>query len=155
MLGQVKNIDFGVCKLLTQVVLVTLNTLLAKARQLHVLRQNPATRMSLADQVAYEPTRLGLCVHGQLRPPTAQLQQLSTRPSLQCYMLLPVLAKKFETATRKPTKALACSRDIAPAPRARSRLHRDSDLTGSVDHTHCCTLHATSTAQSFVRTRSI
>ena len=32
MLGQVKNIDFGVCKLLTQVVHVTLDTLLAKAR---------------------------------------------------------------------------------------------------------------------------
>ena len=29
---QVKNIDFGVCKLLTQVVHVTLDTLLAKAR---------------------------------------------------------------------------------------------------------------------------
>ena len=32
MLGQVKNIDFGVCKLLTQVVHVTLDTLLTKAR---------------------------------------------------------------------------------------------------------------------------
>ena len=32
MLGQVKNIDFGVCKLLTQVVHLTLDTLLAKAR---------------------------------------------------------------------------------------------------------------------------
>ena len=31
MLGQVKNIDFGVCKLLTQVVHVTLDTLLVKA----------------------------------------------------------------------------------------------------------------------------
>ena len=71
--------------------------------------------------------------------PTAQLQQLS-RPSLQCYMRQP----------RKPNKGaltLACSRDQAPAPRARtcicSRLHRDSDLAGSVDHTHCCTLHTT------------
>ena len=32
MLGQVKNINFGVCKLLTQVVHVTFDTLLAKAR---------------------------------------------------------------------------------------------------------------------------
>ena len=32
MLGQAKNINFGVCKLLTQVVHVTLDTLLAKAR---------------------------------------------------------------------------------------------------------------------------
>ena len=32
MLGQVKNIDFGVCKPLTQAVHVTLDPLLAKAR---------------------------------------------------------------------------------------------------------------------------
>ena len=85
--------------------------------------------------------------------PTAQLQQLSTRPSLQCYMLL--LAKKIETVTRKPNKG-ACMLEgsgACAAPRAHSRLHRDSDLTGSVDHTHCCTLYAT--AQSFVWTRSV
>ena len=45
------------------------------------------------------------------------------------------------------TKALACSRDQAPAPGVRvhvaARLHRDSDLAGSVDHTHYCTLHTT------------
>ena len=65
-------------------------------RQLHVLRQNPATRMSLADQVAYEPNRLGLCVHGQMRSCNSWAEDLH------------------------------CS--------ASGRLHRDSDLTGSVDH---------------------
>ena len=120
MLGQVKNIDVGVCKLLTQVVHITLDTLLAKARSFvdnctfwDRIRQREC-RCALADRVASEPTRLGLCVHGQL---LSCLQQLSTRH--------------------------ACSRDQAPAPRAHSRLNCDSysDLTGSVDHTHCCTLH--------------
>ena len=106
MLGQVKNIDFEVCKLLTQVVHVTLDTLLVKARSFvdnctfwDRIRQREC-RCALADRVASEPTRLGLCAW-----PTAQLQQLSTRPPLQCYMLL--LAKKIETVTRKPNKG-AC-----------------------------------------------
>ena len=45
-------------------------------QQLYVSRQNPATRMSLADQVAYEPTRLGLCVHGQLRSCNSWVEDL-------------------------------------------------------------------------------
>ena len=57
-------------------------------------------------------------------------------------MLLP-WPKKWRQPRASQTKARACSRDHGPAPRARSRLHRDSDLmTGSVDHTHCCMAHA-------------
>ena len=98
MLGQVKNIDFMVCKLLTQAVHVTLDTLLAKARSfVDNCRQNPATRMSLADQVAYEPTRPGLCVHGQLRVATVEYKTFTA-------VLQATPGQKIETATRKPNK---------------------------------------------------
>ena len=119
MLGQVKEIDFGVCKLLTQVVHVTLDIFLAK---------------------------------------------VSARPSLQCYMLQcrsTALAKKIETDTQAKQRRVH-AREITRLRHVRvdlpascsSRLHCDSDLTRSVDHTHCCTLHALAQL-SFVWTRSV
>ena len=145
MLGQVimKNIDFGVCKLLTQVVHVTLDTLLAKARSFvdnctfwDRIRQREC-RCALADWVAYEPTRLGLCVHGQLRSCSSWVQDLHC--SATCYMYF--WPKKLRQSRASQTKALANCMLVGSGACATCayRLHRDSDLTGSVDHTHCCT----------------
>ena len=83
MLGQVKNIDFVVCKLLTQVVHVTLDTLLVKARSLLTTArfETESGNENFAGGSSYLRTHLtgSLCAR-----PTAQSQQLSTRPSLQC-----------------------------------------------------------------------
>ena len=152
MLGQVKNINFGVCKLLTQVVHVTCDTLLAKARSFF-------DNCTFWDRIRQRECRW------RIKLPTNPLDSVflctancavaTGEYKTFTAVLHASLAKKNETATqaKKKKKASACSRDQAPAPRARSRLRQDSDLAGSVDHTHCCTLHVT--AQSFVWTRSV
>ena len=74
-------------------------------RQLHVLTQNPTTtRQNVAGGSSCLRTHStrSLCAR-----PTAPLQQLSTIPSLQCYMLLPRPKKLRRTAKRKPNKG-AC-----------------------------------------------
>ena len=151
MLGQVKNIDFGVCKLLTQVVHVTLDTLLAKARSF-------VDNCTFWDRIRQRECRW------RIELPTNPLDSVSVCTAncavatVEYKTFTAVLhyfwPKKLRQSRASQTKG-ACERSGAPAPRVRahSRLHRDSDLTGSVDHTHCCTLHAT--AQSFVWTRSV
>ena len=142
MLGQVKNIDFRVCKLLTQVVHVTLDTLLAKARSF-------VDNCTFCDRIRQRdcPWRIKL--------PTDPLDSVFVCTA-NCAVAT-VEHKTFEfTAVLQTAKHRRVhARELTGLRHVHeAQLRRlQSDLTGSVDHTNCCTLHAT--AQSFVWTRSV
>ena len=150
MLRQVKNIDFEVCKFLTQVVHVTASRRLDRwSTTARFETESGNENVAGGSSCLRTHSTWSLCA--RLRSFNGWVEDLHVHCSATCYCT----GQKNWVSHASQTKAHACSRDHSPAPRAcgSSRLHRDSDLIGSVDHTHCCMLHTT--AQSSVWTRSV